>query len=192
MRKFLVFLPVLLMLAVAAPQARAQLYAGAYGGLDIGHDGDATQSGAPGVFTMDVGFGFGVFAGGYFGEAMRIEGEIGYRSNDLKSFAGSGIGGEVTSLAFMGNAYFDIPVQSVLTPYVGAGFGIADVEMSGFQTGKDTVFAGQVMAGAAIATSPNVSLTFEYRLFGTDEPRIDGFEFEYLHSSILGGVRATF
>lgn len=192
MRNFLLFLPVLLTLAVAAPQARAQLYAGAYGGLDIGHDGDATLSGAPGIYTMDIGFGFGVFAGGYVGETMRVEGEIGFRSNDLSSFAGGAIPGDVSSLAFMGNAYFDIPAQSVLTPYVGAGIGIVDVEMSGFQNGKDTVFAGQVMAGAAIATSPNVSLTFEYRLFGTDEPNIGNFDFEYLHSSILGGVRATF
>lgn len=192
MRKFLAFLPVLLTLVIAAPQARAQLYAGAYGGFDIGLDGDATDAGAPGIFTMDFGFGFGAFAGGYVGQNMRIEGEIGYRANDLESFGGTLINGDVTSLAFMGNIYFDIPVQSVLTPYVGAGLGVADVEMTGFRTGKDTVLAAQVMVGATIATSPNVSLTFEYRLFGTDEPNIGNFEFEYLHSGILGGIRATF
>lgn len=192
MQKFIVFLPVLLAFVVAAPQARAQLYAGAYGGFDIGLDGDADVAGNPGLFTMDFGYGFGVFAGGYVGQTMRIEGEIGHRANDMESFNGGLIGGEVTSQALMGNVYFDIPVQSMLTPYVGAGLGIADVEMTGFKTGKDTVLAAQVMVGGAISTSPNVALTFEYRLFGTDEPRIGDFEFEYLHSGLLAGVRATF
>lgn len=193
MRKFLIFLPVLLTLAVAAaPQARAQLYAGGYGGFDIGHDGDGLIGATTAPFTMEYGFGFGAFFGGYVGQNMRVEGEISYRSNDLESFNGVLIGGDVTSLAYMANFYFDIPAQSVLTPYVGAGVGAADVEMSGFRNGSDTVIAGQVIVGAAIATSPDVSLTFEYRLFGTDEPNINNFEFEYLHSNILAGIRATF
>lgn len=191
MRNLLFVPPLLAAVVFAAPEARAQaqLYAGGYGGLGFVHDAD-TNLGP--ILTTDLGFGFGAFIGGKVTPNVRLEGEIGYRANDLKSFGGTGVGGEVTSLAFMANGYYDIPVQSALIPYIGAGIGLADVEMDGLRNDSDTVLAFQLMAGGAIPVSPTVALTAEYRLFGTEDPRAGNLEYEYLHSGFLVGIRANF
>lgn len=191
MRTLHLVLPLLAVVVLGAADARAQaqLYAGGYGGLGIAHDAD-TNTGQ--IMTMDLGFGFGAFVGGRVTPNVRIEGEIGYRSNDLESLGGGVVGGDVTSLAFMANAYYDIPVQSAVIPYVGAGVGMADVEMSGLRNDTDTVFAFQLMAGGAVPVSPNVALTAEYRLFATDDPRAADLRYEYVHSGLLVGIRANF
>lgn len=186
---FIVALFAASVLGAAETRAQAQLYAGGYGGLGIAHDAD-TNLGP--ILTMDLGFGFGAFLGGRVSPNFRIEGEIGYRSNDLKSFGATAVGGDVTSLAFMANAYYDIPVQSAVIPYVGGGLGIADVEMSSLRNDSDTVFAYQFMVGGAVPVSQDVALSAEYRLFGTEDPRAGNLRYEYLHSGFLIGVRANF
>jgi len=191
MRHLIFVLPLLaaMILGAADARAQAQLYAGGYGGLNIAHDAD-TNTGQ--IMTMDLGFGFGAFVGGRVTPNVRLEGEIGYRSNDLESLGGTAAGGDVTSLAFMANGYYDIPVQSAVIPYVGAGIGVADVEMNGLRNDSDTVFAFQLMAGGAIPVSPNVALTGEYRLFATEDPHAGNLHYEYVNSGVLIGIRASF
>lgn len=191
MRYLIVALPLLAAMVFGAADARAQaqLYAGGYGGLNIGHDAD-TNTGQ--ILTTDLGFGFGAFVGGRVTPNVRLEGEIGYRSSDIESLGGATAGGDITSLAFMANGYYDIPVQSAVIPYVGGGIGIADVEMNGLRNDSDTVFAFQLMAGAAIPVSPNVALTGEYRLFATEDPHAGNLHYEYVNSGLLIGIRANF
>lgn len=191
MRTLFLVLPILAAFVFGAADARAQaqLYAGGYGGLGIAHDA-ATTGGQ--IMTMDLGFGFGAFVGGRLNPNVRVEGEIAYRANDLESRGGGVVGGDVTSLAYMANAYYDIPVQSAVIPYFGGGIGVASVEMSGLRNADDTVIAFQIMAGAAIPVSPNVALTAEYRLFMTDDPVAADIEYEYVHSGLYAGIRANF
>ena len=191
MRNLFLFAPLLAAVVFGAADARAQaqLYAGGYGGFGIAHDAD-TNLGPE--LSMDLGFGFGAFVGGRLTPNVRLEGEVAYRANDLDSFGANPVGGEVTSLAFMANGYYDFPVQSAVIPYVGAGVGVADVEIDGFRNGDDTVLAIQLMGGAAVPVSPSVALTAEYRLFGTEDPHAGAFRYEYLHSGFLFGVRANF
>lgn len=191
MRTLYFVLPLLAATVFSATDARAQaqLYAGGYGGLGFAHDAN-TNTGQ--ILTTDLGFGFGAFVGGRVNPNVRVEGEIAYRSNDLKSLGGGIVGGDVTSLAFMANGYYDIPVQSAVIPFVGAGIGVADVEMSGLRNDTDTVIAFQLMAGGAIPVSPNVALTAEYRLFATEDPRAADLRYEYMHSGLLIGIRANF
>jgi len=192
MRNLFAVLPLAAIALFAAPQAQAQLYAGGYGGLGIAHDGVADNAGTPGILTQDLGFGFGAFVGGYVRPNVRAEGEISYRTNNLESFSGVLVGGEVNTLSFMGNAYYDFTVHSAVQPYVGAGLGLAEIDMTGLSNGSDSVAAGQLMLGAAVGLSPDVDLLFEYRLFGTLDPNIGALTFENVHSGVLAGIRAKF
>src|SRR5690606_17902617 len=62
--------------------------------------------------------------------------------------------------AFMANAYYHFPTNTMFTPYIGGGFGVAHVELSpdpvAPQRGdtKDTVPAWQLMAGFSFEESP--------------------------------------
>ena len=131
----------------------------------------------------DDGWVGGIASGGKTRWA-RAELEASYRSNDIDSIGG----GEVTSTAIMGNAYWDIETNTRFTPYLGAGIGAAYVD---FDTagGDDSVeFAYQGMAGANFALNPNWSVGAEYRYFATTQ--VDNVD--YNNHAVLGNVRYSF
>jgi opacity protein-like surface antigen len=85
---------------------------------------------------------------------------LGYRYNDnLRTDLRAsriGIDGGSTLATILGNVYFDIPTGTVLTPYLGAGFGY------GWATNIDGV-ALSAMAGIDVGLSDNVTLDIGYR-----------------------------
>ena len=90
----------------------------------FGNDGD----------TLKFKKGFNLLgAVGYQYQDARFELEASYHKAKYKGFflEGSSIAGEqglsghTRLLSFLGNAYYDFPVQPHLTPYVGAGVGMA-------------------------------------------------------------------
>src|SRR5579872_2838493 len=78
-----------------------------------------------------TGYGLGGAVGYAFGNGVRLEAEVPYRSNGAGALvAGSTsepISGSVSSVALMFNALYDIAAVRVgrFTPYVGAGVGVA-------------------------------------------------------------------
>jgi opacity protein-like surface antigen len=94
-----------------------------------------------------------------------IGGGIGYQFNDnLRSDLRvdyAGLGNDDTSLTTaLGNVYFDIPTQTMLTPYLGAGLGY------GWATGKreDTNgVAFGLMAGVEVNLTDQLSADIGYR-----------------------------
>ena len=105
-------------------------------------------------------------------------------------------------VSFMGNGYFDIPTQSPLRPYLGAGLGfaVAGVEEENIfgatSTDSDLVAAFQLMAGLGYDISPKATLTFGYRYFTTSDPGFNTafgpFETEFTSHDFLFGARFRF
>lgn len=86
---------------------------------------------------------------------------------------------EVT--AYMLNAYYHFPTNTLFTPYIGGGIGWADVTLENDPTApspgddEDSVAAWQAMVGLSFEESP-YSLTqwhVGYRYFTADDPQFD-------------------
>src|SRR3546814_7937652 len=92
-------------------------------------------------------------------DLLDVEGEVTYRENDFDEIdlLGSSLdaGGDVSSLAFMGNIWVNLEFgDSGFAPYLGGGIGAMrietnDVSVIGFDLSdeSDTVGAGQLGAG---------------------------------------------
>lgn len=107
---------------------------------------------------------------------FRIEGELGYRQGDASKVSAAGTSttptGDQSVLSGMVNGYYDFTnVHKNITPYIGAGVGIAQVKMNDLRNngaiidGDSTNFAWQVMAGADFPVAPNTSLYVDGRYF---------------------------
>lgn len=157
-----------------------------------------------------VGYGFGNLAGGgILGGGVRLEGEIAYRENDLDRLTirdealGTGdvltrmlpdmtvpTGGDVSSTSFMISGFYDFGGTSPVSPYLGAGVGMARISMNnvdgsvGVTTtlhppeanhsisrgltidgSDDSILAYQLGAGVGYDISATATLTVDYRYF---------------------------
>jgi opacity protein-like surface antigen len=179
-----------------------------YLGVQVGgtwvDDADLSdQTGSFGEAEFDTGFNVGVTGGVDCGPG-RYELELTYRQNDFDQISDPGFGslpvdGDISALAFMANAFWDIATGSPVTPYLGGGIGVANVSINDlgafgvpFADDDDTVFAYQVGAGVALELNPNMALDLGYRYFATSDPEftdVDGFKFESeykTHNASLG------
>jgi opacity protein-like surface antigen len=171
------------------------------GNIGFGIRPDATDKGpVGGRFENDPAFVINGAIGVELNPMIRIEGEIGYHHNtaDVPGFIDEFTFGVVS---FMGNGYFDIPTQSPLRPYVGAGLGFAisnlEDEAGGFVADdSDMVAAFQLMAGLGFDISPRATVTFGYRYFTTTDPdyNIAGtfISMDYTSHDFLFGARFRF
>ena len=123
-------------------------YAGVSGDLTWMGDSD-TGGGA----NVDIGYRF---------NNVRVEGEVGYHD-------ASGGGDAAHYWSYMGNAYYDFSnswsaSSWKISPYVGAGIGVADIN-------SDSEFAYQGMAGLHFvsASMPNTTYRLGYRYFGASD-----------------------
>jgi outer membrane protein OmpA-like peptidoglycan-associated protein len=137
------------------------------------------------AIRTDLGYGFLGAAGWGLGNGWRFEVEGSYRDNSVSSRVGSLGGGtrdgDTQTYAVMANTAFDMDIGlNWLYPYVGAGAGYAWSKMRVQVPGEsyDSIegtagnFAYQAFAGLSfpIAPVPGLSLTAEYRFFGTLSP----------------------
>jgi opacity protein-like surface antigen len=170
--------------ALAQPAA-ADVYVRGDVGYSVGGGADIS-AGAP--FGGDASFEDDILALGGVGYALdngwRIEGEIGWRSNDLDAAALLDPGGSVSVVSLMANAYYDFGGRDrAFVPYVGAGIGAAQVEVkAGFTpplspvTVDDsaTVLAYQLMAGVTIGLGERTDLDIGYRYFSSPSVEMTG------------------
>ena len=100
-------------------------------------------------------------------------------------------------LNFMLNGYWDFQNRSNVTPFLTGGLGFSRAEIDD-QNNKhdDTVFAGQVGAGASYDFSTRLSLDLTYRLHITQDLEVsDNFgktEIENVQNQFLLGARYKF
>lgn len=115
----------------------------------------------------------GLGALGYaFSNGLRLEGEFGYRENDVDGISGtSGGTGKYNTSSFMTNLLYDIhQFKLPVTPYVGIGLGAARVKLnsvgpvaSSTINDDDFGFAMQGIVGASYDLNRYFSLTADYR-----------------------------
>lgn len=154
-------------------------------------DSNDIVAGVPIDSEFDTGFGIGTALGYDFaGAPVRLEGEMVYRNNEVTvsspAVPGFAPSDTVDSIAYMANAYYDIETNSNITPYVGAGAGVVDID------GEDTVFAYQAMAGAAVGLNENSELYGGYRYFGSEGLDVGGATLDYASHSAEVGYRLRF
>lgn len=204
-------LGIILPLAFFATQVNAQDEAGKAGGyvggalgLTIQSDSDVSPEGGGNSVVLETGPGFGLaFSGGYaFGNGARAEVEIGYRRTVADKVDGADIDGPVSSFTIMTNAAYDFNAGNVV-PYIGAGIGVAivaaDINAGTTQVVNDgrAGFAYQAMFGVGYKVTPQVTMSFDYRLLGTTdipltlENGVD-VEISYLTHSFMLGTRYNF
>jgi opacity protein-like surface antigen len=194
---------VLIFLFTAQAWAQAQPHPhGLYlsGNIGFGIRPDANISITPLPFENDPAFVINGAIGMELNPMIRAEGEIGLHSNTADQ-GGTSVDWTFRTISFMGNGYFDIPTNSPLRPYVGAGLGFAVVQLEGENFGltasdSDLVGAFQLMAGVGFDISPKATLTFGYRYFTTTDPGFNdafgSFETEYTSHDFLLGARFRF
>jgi len=191
---------VLLIAAQSWAQGHPQnLYAS--GNIGFGIRPDASATNFPVDIQNDPAFVINGAIGVELNPMIRVEGEIGYHLNtaDISSFSNEFT---FSMVSFMANGYFDIPTNSPLRPYVGAGlgFGLANAEEDvGFSTSSDSDMVGafQLMAGLGFDLNPQVTFTFGYRYFTTTDPDFfvafaGPFEMDYSSHDFLFGARFRF
>jgi opacity protein-like surface antigen len=167
-----------------------------------------------GDFSFEAGYGFTLAAGNDFGNGVRAEIEFGFRSNDLDDIDGSyqlydydfsygtyyeegtfkgSTRGDVTATSFMANLFYDFLPAEAVTPFLGMGIGLANVDVDTVVgSEEDTVLAYQLAAGFAFALNPNTTIDLQYRYFATDDPEFQGVEAEYATHNLMIGLRFGF
>jgi outer membrane protein OmpA-like peptidoglycan-associated protein len=200
----LMALPMLALSSPAMAQSSSGYYVGAGGGLNLLRDSDINGGSIDTSADFDNGFG-AVINGGYgYGNGLRAEVELGYRSNDVDTVGGSNGTGDVSALSLMLNAYYDISTGTNWTPYVGVGIGGARLDVDGTSPvggssidDTDNVFAYQGILGTAYRINDNLNLFADYRYFATQDgdfttasgTSVDG---EYRSHTIMVGLRWAF
>ena len=109
---------------------------------------------------------------GYDFVGPRLELEAGYGQIPTSAnIPGSAINGKVGQLTVMANLLYDFMPTSVITPYIGAGAGVAFID--GNSSLGDTQFAYQAMLGVAYNVSEQLRFMVEGRYLGTTNPSVN-------------------
>ena len=155
--------------------------------VTVGNDKVSTRWGWAAVGSIGWGFGNGI----------RAELEGNYRNNSVRNMLlgpvrGNPAGGTIHQYGLMGNAFYDFALGDPLsmgvsiTPYIGGGLGYVwndyrNVIGRNSATNRVSIdgsegrFAYQAIGGVAFGLGsmvPGLSLTTEYRFFGTNNPAI--------------------
>lgn len=175
-------------------QHRQGPYFSAFLGVTAPKDADATTDQYPApivTFNDRIEFDPGVYiggTGGYDFGILRLEGELSYKHNEMKTITDRDTGaryrnvdGNVGLVAFMANVFLDLHNDTPVTPYLGGGIGFATIRISDtygtdnsgtrsllFVEDDDSVFAYQAGGGLDIALNRRISLDLGYRYFATD------------------------
>ena len=151
-----------------------------------------------GTVDYDKGYGFSFMLGYALGNGLRVEAEGGYINNGFQGInvetpgafvtqlesGENKLGGDLSALTLMMNAYYDIDLGSSLVPYIGGGLGAADLSSAMKSTASnllvddaDCIFIYQLGAGLGYKISgsskgPDVTVSLDYRYLASfEDPR---------------------
>ncbi|MDH3347533.1 MAG: outer membrane beta-barrel protein [Desulfobulbaceae bacterium] len=190
----------------ASTALAGNLYVKADLGFNMLEDSDVTltnrRTSISGTYEYDAGL-FTSAAVGYDYGQFRVDGELGFSSNDVDRVGVRGqniaVGdSSLHQLCFMANVYFDMENTSNLTPYAGLGLGFSSlIYEEGSDDWDDTGFAYQFSLGLAIEISKMVDLDLAYRYFGASAPTFEdsigqALEVDYASHILMGGVKLNF
>lgn len=174
---------------------------------------DLERNSGSGKLLSSDGSGFGFAIGRRNGRNLRSELNLSFHQNEIVGYqSGSmtqSLAGELTSVAGMANAYWeliDVPTRC-FKPYVGVGIGFISIDSElrdvngrslipvGME--NDSSFAYQWMGGVNYKAYRNVDLYAEYRFLAADALRIDtttslSDRYEYQTDNLFLGLRWKF
>jgi outer membrane protein OmpA-like peptidoglycan-associated protein len=146
-----------------------------YQGVYIGAEGGLNWLLNNNSYIMNTGWAVGGKVG-YDFVGPRIELEGLYHSNNgtgVRAFPNgyATINGQIQQVSVMANALYDFFPASTITPYVGAGVGVAFVDNSIQGCGLcSTQFAYQGIVGVGWNATPALRVGLEGRYYGTSNP----------------------
>lgn len=156
-------------------------------------------------FDHDTGYTLGVAVGAAVTPNLSVELEYAYRKADFTVSdrdEGDQTDGDTSAKALMVNALYvfdGMGPTGAVQPYLGAGIGAANVEMSagGQDFDADRLLAYQLIGGVGYKVNPNVSLFAEGRWFQTESDKFEGpdqesFDGKYETFDLLVGMRFAF
>lgn len=198
---------------VAGPAA-AEMNNGVYielqGGGSFWDDANVSVSG---IGSGDAEFDDGWTAGGALGfrifDMFRLEAHASFRRADIDTVSAGDLEtseGWAGAAAFLGNAYFDIPIPFPVKPYIGGGAGVAifsaDVDGNSVDVDDDdTEFAWNAMGGILWPVWRHLELDARYRYITSDDPSIDAdllglgtgqVKAEFSAHEVVGALRVVF
>lgn len=149
-------------------------YLGAEGGVNRLNDTSADfnfqgNPSHPAHLSFNDGW-VGLGTAGYaFPGHWRVEGELGYRHNNVDSITAFGntvsTRGELNTASAMGNLLYDIPITPSFKASLGVGAGAVHRSFNDkfLIKDSDTKFAYQGIAGLSYAIAPGTDVTMNYR-----------------------------
>lgn len=205
-----------LLLAAGAGTAEAQTnYFGMLGGYNLAQDSDWDFSGAVAPVEHEPGFALGAFAGGQTDSGLRYEGELTFRTNNLDTFNGGLVEGQVDKLSLMVNFLYEFGYggggygygigAGEIRPYLGIGGGgvlvhLNDVNaLSAPPLVNDSEYglAYQFIGGVGFELTADSTLYVDYRYFATDKIGFTDtggvpFDADFVDWTVTVGLRANF
>jgi OOP family OmpA-OmpF porin len=144
-------------------------------GFYIGAEGGGNWLLNSNNYNMDIGYAVGGVMGyDFVGPRLELEGV--FRSNNGRGTANFGnvfsnVNGRIEQLSVMANLLYDFAPGATITPYVGAGAGIAfaDAAINGCSL-CSTQFAYQGIVGLGWNVDQNVRINLDGRYYGTTSP----------------------
>jgi outer membrane protein OmpA-like peptidoglycan-associated protein len=199
-------------LSLSAAGAQAAPFHGWYvsveGGADWVQDSDFVnhfvgKSSFADRYSYKTGWAALASLGYSFNSHWRVEGEVGYRSNDVDQmfFAGhpSNVNGTLKELTLMANAIYDIPLTEKLDFSIGAGIGADNARLKSNVPANhfsdDTWdFAYQGIAGLNYQIGRRSQLFLNYRYLTVESPTFthgpNEYDFDDLHKhTVTIGLR---
>jgi len=177
-----------------AANAQTQgFYFGAEGGLNwmTNFNANTNVMAAPVVgVTPQTGWAVGgVF--GYDFVGPRVEFETVYRNNQTNvNVPNTALGNQVGQLAFMVNGLYDFMADSRVTPYIGAGVGLALVD--GNSPLSSTAFAYQGIVGVGYKATDNLRINLDGRYYGTTNPSVNGMPWTNNNLTVMASATYKF
>jgi OmpA-OmpF porin, OOP family len=160
--------------------------------------------------SFDPGWGVTGAVGYKYGNGLRTELELGYRSASKESITNPlgnpalGVDGDLGVGTAMANLIYDMDVNFVLTPYVGVGVGyahvwdedlrIADSASTLLEASDESAgaFAYQAIGGFSYDFAPHWAATLDYRYLATTELDFGNEKVEYSSHNVMLGLRYEF
>jgi outer membrane protein OmpA-like peptidoglycan-associated protein len=179
----IVALPVMAQAQTAAPG----FYIGAEGGLNWLLNTTINNTSV----TPQTGFAAGGVIGyDFVGPRVELEGM--YRNNQTggANLPGAAINNQVGQLSVMANLLYDFAPSSTITPYVGAGAGVAFVDST--SSLSSTQFAYQGIIGLGWNVDTNFRVNLDGRYYGTSNPSVNGSTWSNNNFSVMLGLIVKF
>lgn len=160
--------------------------------------------------SFDPGWLLNGEVGYAFGNGLRTEVEVGYReatedqTTNPYNNAALGASGHYGVLNSMVNVIYDMPINWVVTPYIGAGVGYAHVWARNLRTaGSSTTlvnasdssagaFAYQAIGGVSYDFARHWQASLDYRYLATTKLDYGNMKSEYSSHNIVAGVKYYF